>query len=288
VGTRLRTLRTPIVVVVSIAIGVTTGWLVRPARDHTASASTSLASQLLAAGAPAGTSGKAGSAICPAATSPRAVECGPIVVSAPPNTIAVVGTGAVSAPPDEAVLSLGVQTRGSTATEALRANASRMNSVLRALARSGVARGDIATTSVNVSADYSSGGTPSGFVADNEVTVTLRALSKVGATMDSTVAAGANVTNGVTFQLSDQSTGRAAALKAAVADARSQAEALAAAVGGKLGGVVSINATGGGGGSPVFDRVAASAGSAAPTPIVAPDSVQGQVSVTVVYSLVTG
>ena len=92
------------------------------------------------------------------------------------------------------------------------------------------------------------------------------------------------MTGGVTFQLSNQSTGRSAALKASVADARSQAEVLAAAAGGTLGQVVSIDATSGG--PQIYARdTAGVAAPGAPTPIIPPQSVQAQVVVTVVWAL---
>ena len=263
---------TTLVLVALLALGLTAGWLVRPESSRATPSPSPLGSNP--------------SQICPPTTaSGVATPCGPILIGVQPHTIAVTGTGVITARPDEAVIYLGVQTNASSANAALRLNASRMTAVLQALARAGVARRDVVTASVNLSPNYSGDGSSAkGFVADNEVTVTLHNLSTVGQVIDSAVAAGANVSGGVTFQLSSQSTGRSAALKAAVADARSQAEALAVAAGGTLGQVVSIDATSGG--AQIYARDAAGvAASGAPTPIVPPQSVQAQVVVTVVWAL---
>jgi uncharacterized protein YggE len=262
---------TTLVLVAVLALGLTAGWFVRPVSSRATPSPSPLGSA---------------TQICPQTTaSGVATHCGPILIGVQPHTIAVTGTGVINARPDEAVIYLGVQTSASSANAALRLNASRMTAVLQALARAGVASRDIATASVNLSPDYSgSGSSAKGFTADNEVTVTLHTLSKVGQVIDSAVAAGANVTGGVTFQLSNQSTGRSVALKAAVADARSQAEVLAAAAGGTLGQVVSIDATSGG--PQIYARDAAGvAAPGVPTPISPPQSVQTQVSVTVVWAL---
>ena len=54
----------------------------------------------------------------------------------------------------------------------------------------------------------------------NQVDVTVSDIAKVGPLIDRGVAAGANVMNGVTFQLSSSNQGADQALAAAVADAR--------------------------------------------------------------------
>src|SRR5437868_2204038 len=67
----------------------------------------------------------------------------------PASGITVTGTGSVKAVPDQAEFTLGVQTNGSTAREALAANSERMRRVLAAIRRAGVAEGDVKTQDVS-------------------------------------------------------------------------------------------------------------------------------------------
>ncbi|MDP9342235.1 MAG: SIMPL domain-containing protein [Actinomycetota bacterium] len=216
---------------------------------------------------------------CPAVYAP----CPPPVgVPGGANTVTVTGTGTVTSQPDEAVLGLGVRTQASDAADALKENATRMTAVMKALQDLGIKSDDITTTSVTLNPNYSNDGSSiTSYVAENDISVTLHDLSLVGTAIDTAVAAGANVENGITFQMSDANSGLTDALKQAVADARSQAAALADAAGAKLGGVVSI--TEGGAQSPIPYAFGPEAG-AATTP-VNPGPVQLQVSVTVVWAL---
>ena len=199
------------------------------------------------------------------------------------NTVTVTGTGTVTSQPDEAVVGMGVRTQASAAEAALQENAIRMTAVLKALQDLGIKSDDIVTTSITLYPNYSNdGSTITSYVAENDVSVTLHDLSLVGKAIAQAVAAGANVENGVTFQMSNANQGLTDALKQAVGDAQTQADALAEAAGAKLGGVVSI--TEGGTPPPIpYGEFAPAAGGAS-TP-VNPGPVQVQVSVTVVWPL---
>jgi uncharacterized protein len=217
---------------------------------------------------------------CPATNAPCPP---PIGAPGAANTVTVTGTGTVTSQPDEAVLGLGARTQASDAADALRENATRMTAVMKALQDLGIKSDDIVTTSVTLYPNYSNDGSAiTSYVAENDISVTLHDLSLVGRAIDDAVGAGANVENGVTFQMSNANQGLTDALKQAVADARTQAAALADAAGAQLGAVVSI--TEGGAPSPIpYGEFAPAAGGAV-TP-VNPGPVQVQVSVTVVWAL---
>jgi uncharacterized protein len=202
------------------------------------------------------------------------------------RTVTASGTATIEAAPDEAVVSLGVQTRAATAEAAMRENAQRMADVLRALVDLGIRDGDVATTGVSLWPTYNMNGTDIvGYEASNQVDVTVRDMSNVGKAIDAAVGAGANITNGISFRLSDESAGVTDALQAAVADARAKAVALAGAADAQLGRVVEIVE----GNAPsvvppiLYDRAVAGA-EAASTPIE-PPTLETQVSVTVVWEL---
>jgi uncharacterized protein YggE len=205
-------------------------------------------------------------------------------VSGSPRTVTVMGTAVVRSQPDQAMVSIGVQTQAPAANQALRDNAAKMAKAIDALVAAGVSKSDIATSFITLNPNYdSSGQAVLSYTAMNQVDATVRDISKVGSVIDRAVAAGANLTGGITFKLSDQNKGRADALEVAVADARSQAEALAEAVGAHLGEVVSIEQTSSSLPPPVFDT-GREAGVASPTPVL-PPTLEAQVSVKVVWAL---
>lgn len=198
------------------------------------------------------------------------------------RTVTVSGTATIRSAPDEAVVSLGVQTQAPTAQQALQDNARKMTDVMKALLGAGLKQSDIATTNVSLYPNYNSDGTAViSFVAENDIQATVHDMGKVGSVIDTAVAAGANVTSGISFQLSDQNQGLDRALQAAVADARSKAETLAAAGGATLGQVISITETAAPNPPPIMYEKAA----AAPSTPVSPPTLETQVSVTVVWAL---
>lgn len=200
------------------------------------------------------------------------------------RTVKVTGSAIIRSQPDEATISIGVQTQDRTANQALRDNAAKMAKAINAVVAAGVSRSDIATSSISLYPNYdSSGRAVSSYIAMNQVDVTVRDLARVGQVIDRAVAAGANLTGGITFKLSDQNKGRAAALAAAVQDARAEAEALASAAGAHLGEVVSIEQQSSALPPPILDE-RAKAGVASPTPVL-PPTLEAQVSVTVAWAL---
>ena len=120
----------------------------------------------------------------------------------------------------------------------------------------------------------------------NQVNVTLHDISTVGEVIDDAVKAGANLSNGITFQLSDENQGVNQALGDAVANARSKAETLAGAGGSQLGEVVSIQESSYGSTPPIYYGREAMGGAVADasTPIQ-PPTLETQVSVTVTWAL---
>jgi uncharacterized protein YggE len=201
------------------------------------------------------------------------------------RTVTVSGTATVRSQPDEATVTLGVQTRAMTAEAAMRDNAERMRRVIAAVRAEGVAADDIATAWVSLYPQYDEPGIGvQGYVAENQVTVTVRTMQAVGRVIDAAVGAGANLTSGITFGLSDQGAGLERALGEAVEDARRKALALAEASGAQLGAVVSVSETGAPGPLPVYRFGVAEAAPAAPP--IEPPTIQTQVSVTVTWELV--
>lgn len=153
------------------------------------------------------------------------------------RTVTVVGTAAVSVPPDHAQLHCGVQVSGVNAQDALNRSNQAIEAILNALAESGVGSSDVRTSGPNL---YPTDG---GYTGSNDVTVEIRDVGAVGRVID-TVAqtAGPNLTmHGVSFSVADAEAHLPALRQAAVADAQRIARELASAAGAKLGEVVTIS-----------------------------------------------
>lgn len=147
--------------------------------------------------------------------------------------------GETRAQPDLAVVSIGVAVEAKTAQEAMAQNAERMNGLLGALRRAGVAERDIQTTSLSLSAQYTyrENQPPElrGYLAANQVTATVRDLARVGAAVDAAIQAGGNQINGISFGLRDPQAAEDAARVEAVRRLRAKAELYAKALGKRLG-----------------------------------------------------
>jgi len=201
--------------------------------------------------------------------------------SATGDTVTVEGTGTVTAVPDQAEFDFSVQTKATTAATALSRNAADTKAVIAAVEGAGVAAANIQTTQVSLDPVMSNDGTSIvGYTASESIAVTKLGIAKAGSVVDAAVGAGANGVSGPSLSLSSQDALYDSALKAAVGQAKTKAQARADAAGGTLGGVVSI--VEGGGQSPLPFAVGASAKDSTP---IQPGTEDVQATVTVTYSL---
>ena len=152
----------------------------------------------------------------PGSASSAAAEAGGITVQ---------GTASVTSVPDRAELSFGVESKGQTRVRRSAANAAEMRRVIAALKAAGGT--DVKTQYVSLSPQYNEKSEAQGFVATNTVSATIKELAKAGAVIDAAVNAGANQVYGPSLSHGDQAELYRHALKAAVANARANAQALA-------------------------------------------------------------
>ena len=151
------------------------------------------------------------------------------------STVTVTGSGEILVPADVAVVSLGVNARNAEAPRA-QAEANEIIARIReALTGAGFAEEDINTGYVNLYGiyDYSSYGGEkiTGYNASSTLAVRVEDMNRVGEVIDLAFGAGANMLDGVSFSVKDDTAARADALKAAVADAKEKAAVLAEAAG---------------------------------------------------------
>lgn len=197
------------------------------------------------------------------------------------DTVTVNGTGTVTAVPDQAEFDFTVQTKGTTAAAALTRNGTDTKSVIDAVEGTGVPAANIQTTDVSLDPVMSNDGTSIiGYTASDSIAVTKLSIAKAGSVVDAAVGAGANSVSGPSLSLSSQDALYNDALKAAVAQAKTKAQALADAAGRNLGDVVTI--VEGGGQTPLPFAVGAAAKASTP---IQPGTQEVQATVTVTYAL---
>jgi uncharacterized protein YggE len=214
-----------------------------------------------------------------------------IAETAPVVTLNI--TESIEAAPDIATVGTGVQTRASTASQATKDNAAKMDSLIAALSKAGIAKKDIQTSGINLSAQYDYSDRPGepagprfiGYEASNLVTVKLRDIRKVGGLLDTLVTAGATNINGPSFAIDDPAPLLVQARGQALKSAKAQADFYAQAAGFRSARLISI-AENNSGGMPPMPMVASrfKADAAASTP-VEPGQVSASVTLTVQYAL---
>ena len=171
-------------------------------------------------------------------------------VKTPPRSISLTGHGEVRLAPDMAVVSIGVMSQAETARDALSANNAAMAQIIATLKAAGVAEKDTQTSNFMVQPryDYNNNTQPPqlvGYDVSNTVTVTVRALERLGAVLDQVVSAGSNQINGILFDIAKPEAALDAARTLAAADATRKAKTYAEALSLQLGDVLSITESGG-------------------------------------------
>ena len=142
----------------------------------------------------------------------------------------------VNTKPDIATVGAGITTRAATANESARLNAEGMQAIIARLRQLGIASEDIQTAnfSLNPQFSYSNDGQPPRFLGhdtNNQVTVKIRKLDRIGPVLDALVAAGANNFFGPNFSLEKDKQAKSAARSAAYADAQVRSRELAGLAG---------------------------------------------------------
>jgi uncharacterized protein YggE len=200
------------------------------------------------------------------------------------------GEATIKRAPDRAWVSVTTETHDQRADEARRRDAAAMTTVQAALRSAGVADDAIRTTGYSLSPEmeYRDGrGILRGYVVRNHIEVRVDDLAWLPRILD-TVNAPRDVAisvNGPRFDLKDRRAAESEALRLAVEDARSRAEALAAGAGRSLGAIVRLEDQHAGSSPPVPMVMAMRASAAsAPTPIT-PGEIEIQATVRLTIEL---
>jgi len=190
------------------------------------------------------------------------------------TTLNLSAHGETQVTPDQATITLGVQTKAMSARDAMAQNAQRMSAVIAALRGAGIAAKDIRTSNINLQAQYAYAPNTApkltGYEAANDVTITVEDLARLGPAIDAVTEAGANQINGISFGLKAPGPAEDAARLEAVKALRAKADLYAQAAGYHIARLVNLSE--GGGYQPQPLRVMAASkmrSAAAPTPVEA-------------------
>lgn len=158
-------------------------------------------------------------------------------------------TGEATRVPDIAIISAGVVTRAATATGALEQNAARMERVIAALKRAGIAERDTQTSNISLNPEYryAENQPPKlvGYSASNQLNVRFRDIRSTGAILDALVAEGANQINGPNLTIDKPEEALDEARTKALAVGRARAELYARALGMRVVRLLSVSESSG-------------------------------------------
>ena len=162
--------------------------------------------------------------------------------------ISVTGVGHVSATPDLANVTLGVEATARTSREALATNSAAMTKLIAVLAEQNVEARDIQTTQLSLFPRFENRNSNSvprvvGYQATNLVQVRIRNLEILGQILDAISEAGGNRIQSISFGLSNNEELLDIARQNAVKDGIRRAELYASAAGINLGQIISISDT---------------------------------------------
>ncbi|HOB41455.1 MAG: SIMPL domain-containing protein [Limnochordia bacterium] len=169
------------------------------------------------------------------------------LASSDQKRLQVSGTAVVTASPDIAYITLGVETQDPSAEKAAQDNANIMARVMAALRDLGLTEKEVSTSGYNIygSTQILNRGTNQEetvvtYWVQNRINITTTDLEGLGEIIDAAVKAGANQVQGIRFDVQDKQSLQLEALKLAVRQGRAKAEAMAEAAGVTLGELITM------------------------------------------------
>ena len=180
------------------------------------------------------------------------------------NQIIVSGEGKIYAKPDVALVSLGVTANGATVDDVTKSGTDKMNAVIAAVKKLGVADKDIQTTNYNLNPVYSNIVVPlpavapgavysmpilpvqsssklTGYTLDQDVQVKIRDFTKIGNVLSQATSAGANLVGDLQFTIDNPEQFKEQARAEAIVQAKSNAANLAKESGINLGKLINVS-----------------------------------------------
>lgn len=149
--------------------------------------------------------------------------------------INVSGEGKVKVAPDQASISISIETKGTKADDVKRENDKKMDAILKFIKNSNIAKEDYQTQRVSLNPNYDYAKKKYNYVATQTLQILLKDLSKYDALMEGLVDEGINRIDNVEFKSSKMKQLQSDARKLAVKDAKEKAEDFVSVLGQKVG-----------------------------------------------------
>jgi uncharacterized protein YggE len=155
--------------------------------------------------------------------------------------ISVIGEGKIKVVPDRAIISVGVVNTGKDSKEVKTLNDETVDKVLKFLKKSGVAAADYKTDNVSLYKNYDYEKKKYNFQASQNISITLKDLSKYDEIMMGLNDIGVNSIQGVEFKSSKMEEYEKEARKKAMLSAKQKAEDYVSVLGQKIGKAILIS-----------------------------------------------
>lgn len=155
--------------------------------------------------------------------------------------INVSGEGKIKVTPDQASISISVETKGAKAVEVKKENDTKIDAVLKYIKKMNIAPADYQTQRVSLYPNYDYEKKKNFYVATQTVVMLLRDLNKYDALMDGLTEAGVNRIDNVEFKSSKFDQLQSDARKLSVQDAKAKAQDFANGLNQKVGKAMTIS-----------------------------------------------
>lgn len=155
--------------------------------------------------------------------------------------ITVSGEGKVKVIPDQAAISISIETKGTKAADVKRENDKKMDAIIKFIKKAAIAKEDFQTQRVSLNPNYDYDKKKHNYVATQSLQILLKDLSKYDELMEGLVNEGINRIDNVEFKSSKLAQFQSEARKLAAKDAKSKAEDFVSALGQKVGKAISIS-----------------------------------------------
>lgn len=154
--------------------------------------------------------------------------------------INVSGEGKVKVAPDQALISISIETKGTKADDVKRENDKKMDAILKFIKKSNIATEDFQTQRISLNPNYDYEKKKYNYLATQSVQILLKDLSKYDALMEGLVEIGINRIANVEFKSSKMIQLQADARKLAMKEAKVKAEDYVSVLGQKIGKAILI------------------------------------------------
>lgn len=155
--------------------------------------------------------------------------------------ITVSGEGKVKVIPDQASISISIETKGSKATDVKQENDKKMDAILKFVKKSNIATEDFQTQRVALNPNYDADKKKYSYIATQTLQILLKDLSKYDVLMEGLVNEGINRIDNVEFKSSKMVQLQSDARKLAIKEAKAKAEDFVSVLGQKVGKAILIS-----------------------------------------------